>query len=175
MDQYRKPAPAVQQNQISATNTANKRAGNRVSMRVIVVIIATILLLGILAGGAYLFAGKSVNNLTSSGSSLVGVDSDKYQALFLTNGQVYFGKLEKADKETIKISNIFYLQVEQAVQPKEEANAEQAEQGETQLVKLGEELHGPEDEMFIDRDQVLFWENLKDGGKVVEAIKGYKK
>ena len=102
--------------------------------------------------------------------SLVGVKSDKYQALFLTNGQVYFGKLAQSDQETIKISDIYYLQIQQPVQPKEEK-----QQGETQLIKLGEELHGPEDEMYIDRDQVLFWENLKDNSQVSEAIKAYKK
>jgi hypothetical protein len=28
--------------------------------------------------------------------------------------------------------------------------------------------------MFISRTQVLFWENLKDDGKVAKAIKDYK-
>ena len=114
---------------------------------------------------------KARQHYTKKSDNLVGVNSGKYQALFLTNGQVYFGKLAKVDNDTIKISDIFYLQVQQAVQPKEGED----KQGETQLVKLGEELHGPEDEMFIDRDQVLFWENLKGSGKVTEAISQYKK
>ena len=105
-------------------------------------------------------------------SSLVGVDGSKNQALFLTNGQVYFGKLSQADADTVKMSNIFYLQVQQDVQPKPKDTEETAE---TQLIKLGNELHGPEDEMFVDRDQVLFWENLKKDGKVSEAIADYKK
>ena len=29
--------------------------------------------------------------------------------------------------------------------------------------------------MFIAKDKVLFWENLKDDGKVVTAIEDYKK
>lgn len=130
------------------------------------IIVAVVLLIVLLAaaGAAYKFVYKK------NGAGLVGVDKNNYQALFLTNGQVYFGKLEKADKGTIKISDIYYLQVQQAVQPREGEN----QQGETQLVKLGEELHGPEDEMFIDRGQVLFWENLKNNGKVVSAIKEYK-
>lgn len=107
-----------------------------------------------------------------SGSSLTGVKKDQYQALFLTNGQVYFGKVTQADAQTIKISDIYYLQVQQPVQPKDEKTPEAAE---TQLLKLGDELHSPEDEMYIDRGQVLFWENLKDSGRVTQAIKEYSK
>jgi hypothetical protein len=41
-------------------------------------------------------------------------------------------------------------------------------------VKLGNELHGPEDEMTIEKAQVLYWENLKPSGKVSEAISSYQ-
>ncbi|MCA9330185.1 hypothetical protein KDA11_06040 [Candidatus Saccharibacteria bacterium] len=134
-------------------------------VKILLIISAVILVLALIGGASFKLL-KNKNNL-----SLIGVKSSQYQALFLTNGQVYFGKIEKADSKTVKISDIFYLQVQQTVQPKEDED----QKGETQLVKLGEELHGPEDEMFIDRSQVLFWENLKDNGKVVEAIKQYKK
>ena len=40
--------------------------------------------------------------------------------------------------------------------------------------ELGGELHGPEDVMYVSREQVLFWENLKDDGKVATAIKDYQ-
>ena len=42
-----------------------------------------------------------------------------------------------------------------------------------QLIKLGNEIHGPEDNMIIARDQVLFFENLKNDGKVSATIKDY--
>ena len=118
--------------------------------------------------GVIVFALTYKNN-----DSLTGVKDSKYQALFLTNGQVYFGKLRRADHKTIKINNIFYLQVQQEVQPKPKESKEAG--NETQLIKLGGELHGPEDEMFIDRNQVLFWESLQDDSKVMQAIKQYKK
>jgi hypothetical protein len=34
--------------------------------------------------------------------------------------------------------------------------------------------HSPEDEMIINRSQIAFWENIKDDGKVVQAIKQFK-
>ena len=42
------------------------------------------------------------------------------------------------------------------------------------LVKLGDELHGPADKMEINRDQILFIEDLKPNSQVVMAIKNYK-
>jgi hypothetical protein len=101
-----------------------------------------------------------------------GIDKSNYQAVFLTNGQVYFGKLQNTRGEYLTLTNIYYLQVQQTVQPAE-ANPI-ADQGETQLVKLGNELHGPQDSMKISDKQVLFWENLKADSKVGQAIAGYK-
>ena len=114
------------------------------------------------------FANKAVMALTADSA----VKSKQYQAVFLTNGQVYFGKLTKADSSYVEITDIYYLQVQQAVQPKDNSTAASNQQ--VSLAKLGGELHGPEDVMFISRQQVLFWENLKNDGKVVQAIANYK-
>ena len=43
-----------------------------------------------------------------------------------------------------------------------------------QLVKLGSEIHGPDDAMIINKDQLLFFENLKKDGKVTDSINKYK-
>lgn len=112
-------------------------------------------------------------NLVTSGGNSGAIKGKQYQALFLTNGQVYFGKLKSVDDGYVRLSDIYYLQVQQNVQPKD--NKPATEQPQVSLAKLGDELHGPEDNMFISRDQVLFWENLKEDGKVVTAIKDYQK
>jgi len=100
------------------------------------------------------------------------IKTNEYQALFLTNGQVYFGKLTRTDNNYVELTDIFYLQT-QAAQPAAGANSASTQQS-LSLAKLGNELHGPEDAMFVAKDQVLFWENLKDSGKVVQAIKAYQ-
>jgi hypothetical protein len=124
-----------------------------------IIILVLIVLLGF--GGFYMWMKKS--------SGLQGVDTSHYQAVFLTNGQVYFGKLSSSSSKYLTLTNIYYLQAPNQVQQSDK----QAQTPPTQLsiVKLGSELHGPQDSMFISRDQVLFWENLKDDGKVVQAIK----
>ena len=98
------------------------------------------------------------------------VDSDKYQAVFLSDGQIYFGKLSNVDQQYAVLEDIYYLQVQNNSQV-QQAEAQQAPQ--IQLVKLGNEIHGPEDEMIINADQILFWENLKDEGQVADAIARY--
>lgn len=100
------------------------------------------------------------------------VDSSKYQAVFLNGGQVYFGKISDLNKQYLKVSNIYYLRVNQQVQP--DAN-NAANQNDISLVKLGCELHGPQDEMVINREQVIFWENLKNDGQVAKAVAEYIK
>ncbi len=93
------------------------------------------------------------------------IDAKGFQAVFLTNGQVYFGKITQVDKALVKLEQIFYLQAGTDLQEAKEQN----------LVKLGEELHGPRDIMFIDRSHVIFWENLKESSGVVKAIRDFKK
>lgn len=98
------------------------------------------------------------------------VDSSKHQAIFLNNGQVYFGNITDLNNDFLTLSNIYYLRVNQQVQP-----GQQASQNDVSLVKLGCELHGPQDSMVVNRDQVTFWENLKDDGQVAKAIAEYVK
>lgn len=102
------------------------------------------------------------------------VDNSKLQAVFLNGGQVYFGKIEDLNSKYLRMGNIYYLRVNQTVQPNQENN-QQATANDISLVKLGCELHGPEDKMLINREQVIFWENLKDDGQVAKAVAEYVK
>lgn len=104
------------------------------------------------------------------GASETDIETDKYQAVFMTNGQVYFGKLADINRTYADLTEVYYLQVQQAVQP-----AATDQKSQVSLTKLGSELHGPTDKMHISRDQILFWENLKDDSTVVKAIKEYQK
>ncbi len=139
--------------------------------------VAVVAIALVAAAGWYLSGAKGVTG------TVLGADTS-YQAVFLTNGQVYFGKLA-SEGDWIKLTDIYYLQVTQSLQ--QAATGDQAKdatpsttgsastpQQNIQLVKLGSELHGPQDEMFIDRDKVLFWENMKDDAKVVQAIHQHK-
>lgn len=123
---------------------------------------AGILVSVLIAFGAALWHQKQDN---TSGD----VDTSKYQAVFMTNGQVYFGKLAEVNGIYSELTDVYYLQVQQSVQP---ANNDKKSQ--VSLTKLGSELHGPTDKMHISRDQILFWENLTDDSTVVKAINQYQ-
>lgn len=97
----------------------------------------------------------------------------EWQAVFLTNGQVYFGKLSGESNRLVTLREVYYLQLAQAPQPEEQKS--QTPPPQISLVKLGQELHGPVDEMRINRDHILFIEDMKNSAKVVEAIERYKK
>jgi hypothetical protein len=114
---------------------------------------------------AYLVFAKPAN--TNQGKY---VDTSKYQAVFLNGGQVYFGKITTTNGKFVRLNDIYYLRVNQQVQPNG-----QTTNGDVQLVKLGCELHGPQDQMVINADQVVFWENLKDDGQVAQAVAKYVK
>lgn len=178
MDQYKVKLPtnvAPQQVRQTEHQVRVRPGGSRRTKKLLIAMAIIVIALLLAAAGAYKFMYKQDN----ASIGLVGVNANDYQSLFLTNGQVYFGKLKAADDKTVEMRDIYYLQVQQTVQPRPNTasnnTAAEQQQGETQLVKLGQELHGPKDEMYIDRGQVLFWENLKGDGKVVTAINEHKK
>jgi len=118
-------------------------------------------------------------NVANSSNDSLKLDQGKYQAVFLTNGQVYFGKVNSHDESYIELVDIYYLQVKPVLQQGEEGNANdnknaQNQKTELSLVKLGNELHGPLDRMMLNKDQVVFIEDLKSDSKVTDAINRYK-
>ena len=100
------------------------------------------------------------------------VDDSKYQAVFLTNGQVYFGNVTDINDNFVRLNNIYYLTQNTTTGTNGSATAD----GNYTLVKLGcQQIHNPTDEMLISQNQVSFWENLEDKGKVVTSIKEFVK
>lgn len=94
------------------------------------------------------------------------IDENAYQAVFLTNGQVYFGKLSNTRAKYPELHDVYYLQRN----PQQPQEGETIDQPQIALIKLGNEIHGPVDQMFLQRDHILFWENLKKDSKVVQSI-----
>lgn len=88
-------------------------------------------------------------------------EAGKWQAVFLDNGQVYFGKLAQDGRNSVALSNVYYLRTA----------GDLADAGATiNLIKLGGELHGPEDVLHIPTGKILYWENLKDSSAIVQRI-----
>lgn len=136
--------------------------------KIIIGVIAAIVVVVLLA------CGWLMMNRPAAGSA---IDSSKYQAVFFTNGQVYFGKLHVFDNDYLKLTGVFYLQTkeDETVNSKNPQKTADSSSGDVQLIKLGNEIHGPSDEMIVSKEQVLFFENLKSDGKVSSSIDQYNK
>jgi len=157
------PAPVQQ----PAGSGSKKTKGKIDGLKLIFVIMLGAVALLLIALVAYIVVYKTDVSITSK------VNKDQYQAVFLNSadGQVYFGKLKELNRNYYQLSDIYYVRV-QTVQP--DKNTTQTQQS-ISLAKLGNEIHGPVDVMYINKDSVMFWENLKADGQVVKAITEYIK
>ena len=131
------------------------------------------IIMGIVLLAVVVFIGIVVSKqFVSSGPQ---IDTSKYQAVFLTSGQVYFGKLQNSNGDYLTLTDVFYLQAKTdtaATGNPQKASTSNA--NDVELIKLGNEIHGPEDKMIIRHNQVLFYENLKSDGRVSQSITNYK-
>ena len=91
------------------------------------------------------------------------VDPNKYQAIFLEGNQQYFGHLKNIGTHYPYLTDVYYVQVAAGT-------AENPGQQGFNLVKLGNEIHGPENTVYLNWSKVLFWENIKDDSQVVKGI-----
>lgn len=119
-----------------------------------IAVFCALLLSGYLLGGSDILAAKG--------------DKGAYRAIFLTNGQAYFGNLTRETRESVVLEHVYYPRTKQDLAP----NSPPAD---TELVKLGTELHNPEDRIEIMKSSILFIETLNPDGKVAKAIKDYEK
>lgn len=119
-----------------------------------IISLSILLAAAIIAGGYYWYAKSHTQ-------------ANLRQAIFLTTGQVYFGYAKNIDGRIIKVKNVYYIKTQDLLQQNSDTSGEKKK---ISLVKLGNELHGPTDEIFINRDQVLFIENMRSDSKISQAI-----
>jgi len=105
------------------------------------------------------------------------IPRDQYQAVFLSNGQVYFGHLTPVGQAYFRLEDVYYIR--QDVQNTDASkntndsttNANGSEGGsQFSVIRLGEEIHQPQNLMILNKDDVMFWENLQPNSRVIDAI-----
>jgi hypothetical protein len=84
-----------------------------------------------------------------------------YQAVFMDNGQVFFGKLKKAGSAYPLLRDVYYIGRQTSPDGKQVSNI---------LVKRGNEWHGPE-YMYINKQHIAFIEPVSAGSRVAQLIK----
>jgi hypothetical protein len=110
--------------------------------------------------------------LGGRGTASDSIDRGKYQAIFLTTNELYFGKLSILTDGFFKLDDVYYIRKKPVSAT--DSDALQQSTGDTsnamELIKLGSELHSPTDSMVFNRDQVLYFENIKSDGVVAKKI-----
>jgi len=82
----------------------------------------------------------------------------RYQAVFLSNGQTYFGRFIDRIGPYVKIEKAYYIQTNQTDDP--------STPPESRLIKRGNELHQPLPYVLIPRTAILFVEDLRPDSPV---------
>jgi len=85
-----------------------------------------------------------------------------YQAVFLANGQTYFGRYLDRIGPYAKLDSVYYIQ--------QNPPAEPDQPGENRLIRRGGELHGPPGVVLVPKSAVLFVEDLRDDSRVTRFI-----
>jgi hypothetical protein len=137
----------------------HKNAQRKASPMLIKAVIASII---VIVGAAIAIAALAASRSNSPAG-------DRYQAVFLnsSNSQVFFGKLKNTSGEYLVLENAYYSKASEVPE-----NA--ATSNNVSLVKVGDEVYGPENVLKIRSEQVLFWQDLKSDSKVAKAIDSAK-
>ena len=115
-------------------------------------IILILALLVVLVGAAYAF--------TAMRKPVIVEMTTPYQAVLLSNGSAYFGKLEGLGTPNPVLKEVFYVQSAQDPQTKQVSNI---------LVKRGKVWHSP-DRMILNASMIVLVEPVNPGSRVAQLI-----
>lgn len=134
-----------------------------------------LLLIGVILYGAFFYPKRSADDENDEVATAIQTidlslsDTTLYQAIFLTNGQVYFGKLTQRGDVFFRLEDVYYIS-----QKQQTLNQPSTPESSVSLAKLGSEVHGPQDFMDINIEHIILIEDLKMESEVVKAIIKYK-
>jgi len=96
----------------------------------------------------------------------IKIDTE-YKAVFLDNGQIFFGRLEEVGPSYIMLKDIFYVQSQVIQQDKDKKEVRNI------LIKRGSEWHGP-DLMYVTTRHIVVIEPVSPTSRVAQLIKEAK-
>jgi hypothetical protein len=145
------PAPAK-----AGPNNKSTTAG-RSSLAAVLAALAVGLILGGAATAFYLQANDS------NGDGFAGqVDTARYQAVILSNDKVYFGRIASVSDDFFQLRNAFFLRETPGSNGSEAVRA---------LLPVNREIHAPDNNMLIRKDDVILVENLAKDSPILTEIR----
>lgn len=104
----------------------------------------------------------------------------KWQAVFLSNDQVYFGHLSQYGINYWRLDNAHYIKVTKVPvapavpqDPKAKTNPQDQQpqfENHTSLVKLSDDMHEPENTLYIPKENILFWQDLQNSSSIAQTL-----
>jgi hypothetical protein len=145
-------------------NTPREAALNNRSNTVPIIGVALLALAVILL--AMLVFQNVQRKFSDANAAPLNVELDaEYHAVLLSNGLVYFGRVEKMDGRFVELNDVHYVQSGIEQKTKKPTNV---------LLKRGKEWHAP-DRMVININHVVFIEPVDRDSKVAELIEALKR
>jgi hypothetical protein len=130
--------------------------------KILLVLVGIFVVLGLV----YVLQSGSVSTKTAF-SQQTAQQGDQRVAVFLTNGQVYFGYLANADKDYVVLNDIYYLNGQDLLNPDK---TDSVDLKKVSLIKMSNELHQPQSTMNISSNQILFFQKLRPDSRINLAI-----
>ena len=90
------------------------------------------------------------------------VGAARYQAVFLSNGQTWFGHYRDRLGPYAAMESVYYVQTKAA----QETDVPPT----SQLIKRGNELHAPDPQVLIPKTAILFIEDLRDDSPIAKYM-----
>ena len=88
--------------------------------------------------------------------------TSRWYAVYLDNNQVLYGQIRGLTRDTVKLTNVYYIQAV-TVGDKTTSN----------LIRRGsQEVSAPLNYLLVNRARVLYWEAVGDDAPVMKIIKG---
>lgn len=98
------------------------------------------------------------------GRAIPAAWGDARQAVILTNGQAFFGRIREVRRDFVILSDVFYVQSQVKPETKEVKSV---------LIQRGNELHAPR-EMAVNRSSILMIEPVGADSTVAKLIEQHR-
>ncbi len=147
-----------------STDGAGRESASRAELRRSRTPVAAVLLA--LLVGIILGAGGATLLRPSSDGFAGAIDETRYQAVILSNDKVYFGKISAASGDFYELKNAFFLRETRAGDGAEPVRA---------LLPVNREIHAPDNDMLIRKEEVVLVENLAKDSPILQEIQRQKR
>ena len=102
------------------------------------------------------------------------VPEQKFKAIYLENGEVYYAKIAREDALSVYLDEVYYIQMQEQLVPLDEEGLETETISVPILLKRGSELHQPVGWMQVNRSKVIAIEEIGGDSEILKEINRQK-